>query len=46
MKLYEEGLTLTPILRIKQMLGHPPLHGWFRFSFSHGMMEVLPFVSE
>ena len=46
MKLYEQGLTLTPILRVKQMLGQPPLHGWFRFSFSHGIMEVLPYVTK
>jgi KaiC/GvpD/RAD55 family RecA-like ATPase len=45
MKLYEEGLAVTPILRVKQMLGQPPLHGWFRFSFSHGVMEVLPYVT-
>jgi KaiC/GvpD/RAD55 family RecA-like ATPase len=45
MKLYEEGLAVTPILRVKQMLGQPPLHGWFRFSFSHGVMEVLPYVA-
>jgi KaiC/GvpD/RAD55 family RecA-like ATPase len=45
MKLYEEGLAVTPILRVKQMLGQPPLHGWFRFSFSQGVMEVLPYVA-
>jgi KaiC/GvpD/RAD55 family RecA-like ATPase len=46
MKLYEEGLTVTPLLRVRQMLGQPPLHGWFRFSFSHGMMEVMPNVAK
>lgn len=45
LKLYEEGLTVTPILRVKQMLGQPPLHGWFRFTFSHGIMEVVPYAS-
>jgi len=45
LKLYEEGLTVTPLLRIRQMLGQPPLPGWFRFSFVHGMMEVVPNVT-
>ena len=44
LKLYEEGLTVTPLLRVRQMLGQPPLPGWFRFSFVHGMMEVTPNV--
>jgi KaiC/GvpD/RAD55 family RecA-like ATPase len=46
MKLYEEGLTVTPLLRVRQMLGQPPLPGWFRFSFVRGMMEVLPNVTK
>jgi KaiC/GvpD/RAD55 family RecA-like ATPase len=46
MKLFEEGLTVTPLLRVRQMLGQPPLHGWFRFSFVHGIMEVLPNVAK
>lgn len=46
LKLYEEGLTVTPLLRIRQMLGQPPLPGWFRFSFVHGMMEVTPNVTK
>ena len=45
LKLYEEGLTVTPLLRVRQMLGQPPLPGWFRFSFVHGMMEVTPNVA-
>ena len=45
LKLYEEGLTVTPLLRVRQMLGQPPLPGWFRFSFVHGMMEVTPDVT-
>ncbi len=45
LKLYEEGLTVTPLLRVRQMLGQPPLPGWFRFSFVHGMMEVTPNVT-
>jgi len=46
MKLYEEGLTVTPLLRVRQMLGQPPLPGWFRFSFVRGMMEVAPNVTK
>lgn len=46
LKLYEEGLSVTPLLRVRQMLGQPPLHGWFRFSFSHGVMEVTPNVAK
>ena len=45
LKLFEEGLTVTPVLRVKQMLGQPPMHGWFRFSFVRGMMEVTPNVN-
>ncbi|MDA4121899.1 MAG: RAD55 family ATPase [Thaumarchaeota archaeon] len=45
MKLYEQGLTVTPLLRVRQMLGQPPLLGWFRFSFVRGMMEVAPNVT-
>jgi circadian clock protein KaiC len=44
LKLHEEGLTVTPLLRVRQMLGQPPLHGWFRFSFVKGVMEVTPYV--
>jgi KaiC/GvpD/RAD55 family RecA-like ATPase len=45
LKLFEEGLSVTTVMRVRQMLGLPPLHGWFRFSFVHGMMEVTPNVS-
>jgi len=45
LKLFEEGLSVTTVLRVRQMLGQPPLHGWFRFSFVHGMMEVTPNVT-
>jgi len=30
---------------VRQMLGQPPLPGWFKFSFAQGMMEVVPFVT-
>lgn len=44
MKLYEEGLAITPLFRIKKMVGLPPLHGYFRFSVSSTGMEVVPRV--
>lgn len=46
LKLFEEGLSVTPVLRVKQMLGLVPQHGWFRFSISHGMMELLANVTK
>jgi circadian clock protein KaiC len=44
MRLYEEGLAITPLFRIKKMLGLPPLHGYFRFAVSSTGMEVVPHV--
>jgi len=44
MKLYEEGLNVTPLIRVRKMPGIPPLHGYFRFSMSHTGMEVVPHV--
>ena len=44
MKLYEEGLAITPLFRIKKMLGLPPLQGYFRFSITSTGMEVVPHV--
>jgi len=45
LKLFEEGLRVTTVMRVRQMLGQPPLPGWFKFSFAQGMMEVVPFVT-
>ena len=45
LKLFEEGLRVTTVMRVRQMLGQPPLPGWFKFSFAHGMMEVAPLVT-
>ena len=42
MRLYEEGLAITPLFRVKKMLGLPPLHGYFRFAVSSTGMEVVP----
>jgi hypothetical protein len=44
MRLYEEGLAITPLFRVKKMLGLPPLHGYFRFAVSSTGMEVTPHV--
>lgn len=44
MRLYEEGLAITPLFRVRKMLGLPPLHGYFRFSVSNTGMEVVPHV--
>ncbi len=44
MRLYEEGLAITPLFRVRKMLGLPPLHGYFRFSVSSTGMEVTPYV--
>jgi circadian clock protein KaiC len=42
MKLFEEGLSITPLFRVKKMLGLPPLHGYFRFTVTTTGMEVTP----
>jgi len=44
MRLYEEGLSITPLFRVRKMLGLPPLHGYFRFSVSSTGMEVTAHV--
>ena len=44
MRLYEQGLAITPLIRVKKMLGLPPLHGYFKFSVSNSGMEVVPHV--
>jgi KaiC/GvpD/RAD55 family RecA-like ATPase len=44
MRLYEEGLAITPLFRVRKMLGLPPLHGYFRFSVTSTGMEVVPHV--
>jgi circadian clock protein KaiC len=44
MRLYEEGLAITPLFRVKKMLGLPPLPGYFRFTISSTGMEVTPHV--
>lgn len=39
LRLYEEGLRVLPLLRIRKMRGVPPQPGYFNFSFTRtGMM--------
>jgi KaiC/GvpD/RAD55 family RecA-like ATPase len=40
MRLYEEGLRVIPLLRIRKMRGLPPQPGYFNFSFTKTGMEV------
>jgi circadian clock protein KaiC len=40
LRLYEEGLRVLPLLRIRKMRGVPPQPGYFSFSFTKTGMEV------
>lgn len=40
MRLYEEGLSVLPLLRIRKMRGVPPQPGYYNFSFSKIGMKV------
>jgi circadian clock protein KaiC len=40
LRMYEEGLRVLPLLRIKKMSGIPPLPDYYDFSFSKNGMEV------
>jgi KaiC/GvpD/RAD55 family RecA-like ATPase len=44
MKLYEEGLRVVPLLRIRKMRGTPPQPGYFNFSLTSTGMEVTPYA--
>ena len=41
LRLYEEGLRVLPLLRIRKMRGVPPQPGYFNFSFNRSGMEVI-----
>lgn len=41
MKLFENGLAFTPLMRVKKMLGVVPQAGYYRFSLTHGDLEIL-----
>lgn len=43
LRLYEEGLRVLPLLRIRKMRGMPPQPGYFNFSFTRNGMEVTAF---
>jgi KaiC/GvpD/RAD55 family RecA-like ATPase len=40
MRLYEEGLRVLPLLRIRKMRGIPPQPGYYNFAFTKTGMEV------
>jgi KaiC/GvpD/RAD55 family RecA-like ATPase len=44
MRLYEEGLRVLPLLRLRKMRGIPPQPGYFNFSLTRSGMEVSPYV--
>ncbi len=44
LKLYEKGLRVIPLLRIRKMRGLPPQPSYFSFSFAQGKMEISPIV--
>jgi KaiC/GvpD/RAD55 family RecA-like ATPase len=43
LRLYEEGLRVLPLLRIRKMRGVPPQPGYYNFSFTRTGMEVTPY---
>lgn len=44
LRLYEEGLRVLPLLRIRKMRGIPPQTGYYNFVFSKTGMEVNAYV--
>jgi circadian clock protein KaiC len=44
MRLYEEGLRVLPLLRVRKMRGVPPQPGYFNFSLTRNGMEVSAYV--
>jgi KaiC/GvpD/RAD55 family RecA-like ATPase len=40
MRLYEEGLRVLPLLRVRKMRGLPPQPGYFNFSLTKNGMEI------
>ena len=43
LRLYEEGLRVIPLLRIRKMIGLPPQPGYYNFSFTKTGMEISAF---
>jgi len=44
LRLYEEGLKVLPLLRIRKMRGMPPEPRYYNFSFNHRKMEIRAYV--
>jgi circadian clock protein KaiC len=44
LRLYEEGLRVLPLLRIRKMRGVPPQPGYYNFTFSKLGMEISAYV--
>jgi len=44
LRLYEEGLRVLPLLRIRKMRGVPPQPGYFNFSFTRSGMEITTYA--
>jgi circadian clock protein KaiC len=44
LRLYEEGLRVLPLLRIRKMRGVPPQPGYYNFSFTKTGMELSAYV--
>ena len=44
LRLYEEGLRVLPLLRIRKMRGVPPRPGYFTFAFTRTGMEISAFA--
>jgi circadian clock protein KaiC len=45
LRLYEEGLRVLPLLRIRKMRGVAPHPGYYNFSFTKSGMELTPHVA-
>jgi len=44
LRLYEEGLRVLPLLRIRKMRGVPPQPGYYNFAFTKTGVEVSAYV--
>ncbi|MDA4126593.1 MAG: RAD55 family ATPase [Thaumarchaeota archaeon] len=44
LRVYEEGISYVPILKVRKMMGAPPQPGYFSFSFSRNGMEIRPYA--
>jgi circadian clock protein KaiC len=44
LRLYEEGLRVLPLLRIRKMRGIPPQPGYYNFAFTKAGMELSAYV--